>query len=222
VIGDRAAGGGAGLRLPRPLTPPARRWRRSAPRCAAQVPHLGRRPPFPRTSRRRDRRSTSEGAAPDAAEIAGAGAPSSSPITRAGRRDRPPARATRRVVLYDAHSIRSRIPRLFDGELPHFNIGTNGGASCDPALTAAVEAACDASGSPASPTAASRAAGPPATTAPGDGVHAIQMELACRGYMDDPANRRPGQLADALRPGPRRADARRPRPRPRILPRLRR
>ena len=40
------------------------------------------------------------------------------------------------LVLYDCHSIRSRIPRLFDGELPHFNIGTNGGSSCDPALAA--------------------------------------------------------------------------------------
>ena len=39
----------------------------------------------------------------------------------------------RSVVLYDAHSIRSHMPRLFDGELPQFNIGTNGGASCDAA-----------------------------------------------------------------------------------------
>src|SRR3984885_8389867 len=31
------------------------------------------------------------------------------------------------IVLYDCHSIRSRVPRLFDGELPHFNIGTNSG-----------------------------------------------------------------------------------------------
>ena len=29
------------------------------------------------------------------------------------------------VVLYDCHSIRSSIPRLFEGLLPHFNIGTN-------------------------------------------------------------------------------------------------
>ena len=34
-----------------------------------------------------------------------------------------------RIVLYDCHSIRSVIPRLFEGELPHFNIGTNRGAS---------------------------------------------------------------------------------------------
>ena len=37
-----------------------------------------------------------------------------------------------RVALFDAHSIRSRIPRLFEGELPVFNLGTNGGASCSP------------------------------------------------------------------------------------------
>lgn len=33
------------------------------------------------------------------------------------------------VVLYNAHSIRSRVPWLFTGELPHFNIGTNNGAN---------------------------------------------------------------------------------------------
>ena len=43
------------------------------------------------------------------------------------------------VVLYDAHSIRSRVPRLFEGVLPQFNIGTNNGSACDPALTAAIE-----------------------------------------------------------------------------------
>src|ERR1700724_3429275 len=30
-----------------------------------------------------------------------------------------------KVVVYDCHSIRSRIPRLFAGDLPNFNIGTN-------------------------------------------------------------------------------------------------
>src|ERR1700749_3594247 len=30
------------------------------------------------------------------------------------------------VALYDCHSIRSVIPRWFDGELPAFNLGTNG------------------------------------------------------------------------------------------------
>ena len=89
-----------------------------------------------------------------------------------------------RVVLFDAHSIRSVIPRLFEGVLPQFNIGTNGGATCDPALTAAVSVACDEDqvidgrfkgGWTA------RHHGDPA-----NGVHAIQMELAIRGYAPEP------------------------------------
>lgn len=91
------------------------------------------------------------------------------------------------VVLYDAHAIRSRIPRLFDGELPHFNIGTNGGGACDPALAAAVAEACAAS--PLSSVVDGRFKGGWTTRhygAPASGVHAIQMELACRAYMDEP------------------------------------
>lgn len=92
-----------------------------------------------------------------------------------------------RVVLYDCHSIRSRVPRLFEGTLPNFNIGTNSGASCDPALTRAVEVACDA---PAySRITNGRFKGGYTTRhygAPGSGVHALQMELACRGYLREP------------------------------------
>lgn len=51
-----------------------------------------------------------------------------------------------RVMVYAAHSIRSSIPRLFDGELPRFNIGTDGGRTRDPALTAAVEDTIEPSG----------------------------------------------------------------------------
>ena len=93
-----------------------------------------------------------------------------------------------KVVLYEAHSIRSVIPRLFEGPLPNFNLGTNSGTSCDDALTTAVEAACDAS--IFSRVTNGRFKGGWATRhygQPTEGVHAIQMELACRGYMDDPA-----------------------------------
>lgn len=89
-----------------------------------------------------------------------------------------------RVVLYDCHSIRSVIPRLFDGELPHFNIGTNKGASCDRALTAAVETICAAT--KFTHVTNGRFTGGWITRSHGDpdhGVHALQMELACRGYM---------------------------------------
>jgi formiminoglutamase len=91
------------------------------------------------------------------------------------------------IVLYDCHSIRSRIPRLFAGELPNFNIGTNNGTTCSPALTQAVESACDSPGFTRITNGRFRGG---YTTRhygrPGDGVHAIQMELACRGYMREP------------------------------------
>jgi formiminoglutamase len=48
------------------------------------------------------------------------------------------------AVLYDCHSIRSRIPFLFDGGLPDFNIGSNDGQSCNTAIEAAVREACAA------------------------------------------------------------------------------
>ncbi len=92
------------------------------------------------------------------------------------------------VVLWEAHSIRSRIPRLFEGQLPQFNIGTNSGASCAPRLTEAIEAVCAASGQ--SWVTNGRFKGGWTTRhygAPHLGVHAVQMELACRGYMAEPA-----------------------------------
>ena len=91
------------------------------------------------------------------------------------------------VVLYDAHSIRSHVPRLFEGELPQFNLGTNGGVTCDPALEAALSQVCAASGH--SWVANGRFKGGWTTRhygAPVQGVHAVQMELAMRGYMDEP------------------------------------
>lgn len=92
-----------------------------------------------------------------------------------------------RVVVYDCHSIRSVIPRLFDGILPQFNIGTNSGAACDPALTAAITGPCAASG--LGHVVDGRFKGGWITRAygrPADGVHAIQMELAIRGYLREP------------------------------------
>lgn len=92
------------------------------------------------------------------------------------------------VVLYDAHSIRSRVPRLFDGELPIFNIGTFDGRSCAPAVPAQIERIC--SGSTNSYVVDGRFKGGWITRAygkPESGIHAVQMELACRAYMDEPS-----------------------------------
>jgi formiminoglutamase len=92
------------------------------------------------------------------------------------------------VVLYDCHSIRSQIPRLFEGILPNFNIGTNDGKACDPAITERVAAIC-AADKKCSHVVNGRFKGGWITRChgnPGAGVHAIQMELACRGYMAEP------------------------------------
>jgi formiminoglutamase len=91
-----------------------------------------------------------------------------------------------RVVLYDCHSIRSHVPRLFDGELPELNIGTDNGATCDPALSDVVVAQCTGR----SHILNGRFRGGWTTRhygQPDKGVHAIQMEIAMRAYLDEPA-----------------------------------
>jgi formiminoglutamase len=84
------------------------------------------------------------------------------------------------VVLYDCHSIRSHIPFLFDGKLPDFNIGTDMGKTCDPAIEQATVAIASAATGYDSILNGrfkggwtTRHYGKPET-----GVHAIQMELA--------------------------------------------
>lgn len=104
-----------------------------------------------------------------------------------------------RVVLYDAHSIRSVVPRLFDGTLPQFNIGSFDGASCAPDLTVAI--AAHAAESPFDHVVNGRFKGGWTTRhygRPAQNMHAIQMELACRGYMDDP----PGTVDEGNWPSP--------------------
>ena len=91
-----------------------------------------------------------------------------------------------RIVVYEAHSIRSIVPLLFEGELPELNIGTNGGTSCGPELIHAVETICKASGR--SWITDGRFRGGWTTRhygRPAEGVHAIQMELAMRFYLDE-------------------------------------
>lgn len=103
------------------------------------------------------------------------------------------------AILYDAHSIRSHVPRLFDGRLPMFNIGTNNSATCAPELEQAVANICAAS--PHSHVVNGRFKGGWTTRhygRPADGIHAIQMELAQRGYMDEPTDYAPGQWPTPL------------------------
>jgi len=91
------------------------------------------------------------------------------------------------AVLYDCHSIRSNIPYLFDGNLPVFNIGTNHGATCADAIEKATETVCSAA-ERFSTVVNGRFKGGWTTRHYGNpvaGIHAIQMELAQRAYMDE-------------------------------------
>lgn len=105
-----------------------------------------------------------------------------------------------RVVVFDCHSIRGTVPRLFDGELPELNVGTDGDTTCAPDLEAAVVAAC----AERSHVLNGRFRGGWTTrhyADPANGVHAIQLEIAQRAYLDEaaPAEWR-GDIADILRP----------------------
>jgi formiminoglutamase len=108
-----------------------------------------------------------------------------------------------RIVLYEAHSIRSRVPMLFDGLLPELNIGTNGEQSCASALARRVESVCAGSGR--SWVTDGRFRGGWTTRHyghPAEGVHALQMEMAMRVYLDEDAPWPPAwddRRADAAR-----------------------
>jgi N-formylglutamate deformylase len=92
-----------------------------------------------------------------------------------------------RAHLLDLHSIASRVPRLFEGRLPDLNIGTNDGASADPALVARIVDAAQAS-PPLTMVLNGRFKGGAITRSygqPAAGVHAIQIETAQAAYMDE-------------------------------------
>lgn len=91
------------------------------------------------------------------------------------------------VVLWDAHSIRSRVPGLFAGDLPVLNLGTWDGRSCDEGLAARLFG--HAIGIPGCTAVMdARFKGGYITRTYGDpfrGVDAVQLELAQRSYMDE-------------------------------------
>lgn len=92
-----------------------------------------------------------------------------------------------RVVLWEGHSIRSRVPMLFDGQLPDFNLGTADGASCGAALQGRLQASL-ASQSRYSFVVNGRFKGGYITRhygRPESGIDAVQLELAQLNYMDE-------------------------------------
>ena len=88
-------------------------------------------------------------------------------------------RTHKRVALFDAHSIRSIVPRLFEGELPMFNLGTNSERAATPDFAEAVGAAATRRRTKAaSSTGGSRAVGSRAPYGrPVEGVEALQLDL---------------------------------------------
>ena len=87
-------------------------------------------------------------------------------------------------LLLDLHSIRSHVPRLFDGRLPDLNLGTNSGASCAEALSDAALAALQESAF--SVVRDGRFKGGYITRhygQPARNVHALQIEIAQECYM---------------------------------------
>lgn len=91
------------------------------------------------------------------------------------------------ALLWDAHSIASRMPTLFEGELPAFNFGTRDDSSCPRAIGEALLRTIQSDGR-YSAVLNGRFKGGYITDAygrPADRVFAVQLELAQRTYMDE-------------------------------------
>jgi N-formylglutamate deformylase len=94
-----------------------------------------------------------------------------------------------KVVLLDAHSILSKVPRFFEGQLPDFNFGSANGASCSDDLMSEV---MQLDLSPYSSVANGRFKGGYITRGfgkPEENIHAVQLELSQHTYMDEPSDR---------------------------------
>ena len=90
------------------------------------------------------------------------------------------------AVLWDAHSIPSEVPRLFAGQLPELNVGTFDGQSCSKEIEQRVVTIAEESGFTS--VLNGRFKGGYITRhygSPAEGVHAVQLEIAQRAYMDE-------------------------------------
>lgn len=103
------------------------------------------------------------------------------------------------ALLWDAHSIRSEIPNLLEGTLPHLNIGTNGGASCHASLENKIVSIARKSNF--SWVLNGRFKGGHITRSYGDptkNIHAAQLELAQHCYMNEESYQYDEGLANQL------------------------
>ncbi len=91
------------------------------------------------------------------------------------------------ALLWDAHSIKSILPRFFSGKLPDLNLGTADGASCGAGLGEALLGVANRHGAFTAVLNA-RYKGGYITRAygqPQNDVHAAQLELSWATYMDE-------------------------------------
>lgn len=95
------------------------------------------------------------------------------------------------AILIDAHSIKSQVPRFFEGQLPDINIGTNSGESCAPDYEEKFKTVLEAQNQ-YSYVFNERFKGGYITRNygnPKENIHAIQIELSQINYMDESTNR---------------------------------
>ncbi len=111
------------------------------------------------------------------------------------------------AVLFDCHSIKSVVPRFFEGKLTDFNLGTASGASCAPDLRQQLSGAL-AQDDWYTLAVDGRFTGGYITRhfgSPNDNVHAFQLELSTATYMDEePSWAWREDLANQVRPSLRR------------------
>ncbi|MFC6335633.1 N-formylglutamate deformylase [Pseudomonas sp. CCM 7891] len=108
------------------------------------------------------------------------------------------------ALLWEAHSIRSVIPRLFEGSLPVFNFGTADGASCDLGVAQELLKHTQARLPDMPAVLNGRFKGGYITRTygnPSQHVHAIQLELAQLSYMqEEPPYALDSKRVDRLKP----------------------
>jgi N-formylglutamate deformylase len=105
------------------------------------------------------------------------------------------------AILIDCHSIKSEVPRFFEGQLPDINIGTNSGKSCSAEIEDKIKKSLD-SQKTYSYVFNQRFKGGFITRnygQPQDNVHAIQIELSQVNYMDESNNRYDVEKAEKLK-----------------------
>ena len=131
-----------------------------------------------------------EGRRPDAAEVEARRATFWQPYHDRIRQELAAIKARHGfALLWDAHSIRSEVPRFFDGRLPDLNLGTADGQAAAPGLLDLLAAVARDAGQLGYTHAANgRFKGGYITRSHGDPagkVHAVQLELSQITYMDE-------------------------------------